>query len=112
MNGIISDIIISLLKGPVLAGQVRHLMTVVAGALVGVGALQSDQQSQFISIGSGIVVWLVAAVWSGVQKNGVVWLEAEKKRLEMLLAIKSKPLTPTQQQIVAQQAAGTEATKQ
>jgi hypothetical protein len=108
MNGIFNDIILSLLKGPVLAGQARHVMTMLAGSLVTLGAIQSDQQSQFISIGSGIVVWLVAAIWSGVQKNGVVWLEAEKKRLEMLLAIKSKPLTPTQQQIVAQQAAGTE----
>jgi hypothetical protein len=112
MNGIISDIIISLLKGPVLAGQVRHLMTMIAGSLVTLGALQSSQQNEFISIGFGIVMWLVAAIWSWSQKDGVVWLEAEKKRLEMLLAIKSKPLTPAQQQIVAQQAAGTEGAKQ
>jgi hypothetical protein len=108
MYGIINDIIISLLKGPVLAGQLRHLMTVVAGALVGAGALQSSQQNEFISIGAGIIMWAIAALWSWGQKEEVVWLAAEKKRLENLNAIKSKPLSGTQQQIVAQQAAATE----
>jgi hypothetical protein len=108
MPSIFNDLIISLLKGPVLAGQLRTLMAHLGGILVGVGALQENQQSQFISIGVGLATWLVMAIWSWGQKEEVVWLAAEKKRLENLNAIKSKPLTPTQQQIVAQQAAGTE----
>jgi hypothetical protein len=88
-----NDLIFSFLKGPVLAGQVRHLVSMLAGVLVGVGALQSSQQNEFISIGVGIVMWFFAAVWSWAQKGGVVWLQSERARLEKLLAIYQKQAT-------------------
>ena len=62
---------------PVLAGQVRHLLTVVAGALVGTGALQSTETTEFVSIGSGIAMWALVAIWSWWQKYGQAKLVAD-----------------------------------
>lgn len=69
--------------GPIVAGQVRHLLTVAAGMLVANGALQSSQESQFINIGVGLAMWLIVAGWSWWQKVG-------QKRAQELLA-KGKP---------------------
>lgn len=49
----------------------RHALTGVAGFLVGTGALQSDQQAQFVSIAAGIVIWLAGYGWSALQKKAV-----------------------------------------
>lgn len=54
---------------PLITGLARHAMTAAAGALAGLGAIQTDQQTQFISIGSGILVWLAGYAWSAWQKR-------------------------------------------
>ena len=55
---------------PVLAGQLRHLLTVAAGVLIAKGALQSDQSGAFVQISVGVVTWVVSAGWSWWQKEG------------------------------------------
>lgn len=53
---------------PILKGQVRHLVTALAGALVAAGAITPDQQTSFITIATGIVVWIAASAWSAYDK--------------------------------------------
>src|SRR5947209_15917136 len=55
---------------PYLAGQLRHILGVIAGALIAKGALASDEQGAFTTITSGIVFWAIAAGWSWWQKYG------------------------------------------
>jgi hypothetical protein len=55
---------------PILAGQLRHFLTLLAGALIAKGALQSDQSGAFVEIGIGLAGWAAAAVWSWWQKEG------------------------------------------
>src|ERR1700737_3197876 len=55
---------------PVLAGQLRHILTVAAGVLIAKGALQSDQSGAFVQIGVGLATWAVGAGWSWWQKEG------------------------------------------
>jgi hypothetical protein len=62
---------------PFIAGQIRHVLTGFAGALVSVGALQSDQAGSFVTIGAGIVLYGIGAVWSVVQKKGVNGIVAD-----------------------------------
>lgn len=52
----------------VIAGQLRHVLTVAAGALVTAGAIDAGQSESFIAIGSGLMLWLGTAAWSYVQK--------------------------------------------
>lgn len=53
----------------VLAGQLRHVLTIAAGSLVTVGAIDSSQTESFVAIGSGIVLWCATAAWSYWQKK-------------------------------------------
>ena len=53
----------------VLAGQLRHFMTVIAGVLVSHGAIATDQASSFAQIGTGLAVWVIGAGWSWYQKQ-------------------------------------------
>lgn len=64
--------------GPILRGQVRHILTGAAGALVAAGALQGDQQTQFVTIGSGVVVYLGTVAFSAWEKieKGEAWEKA------------------------------------
>lgn len=62
---------------PILAGQLRHSLTVAAGAAIAHGALQADQQDAFIQIGMGVAGWAAVAAWSwwnGVGKARVAAL--------------------------------------
>jgi ABC-type nickel/cobalt efflux system permease component RcnA len=52
----------------VIAGQLRHVLTVAAGSLVTAGALDASQSESFVAIGSGLVLWLGTAAWSYFQK--------------------------------------------
>lgn len=52
----------------VIAGQLRHVLTVAAGALVTAGALDASQSESFVVIGSGFVLWGISAAWSYYQK--------------------------------------------
>jgi hypothetical protein len=54
----------------VIAGQIRHVLTGVAGTLVAHGALQADQSTSFTQIGAGMAMYLVGAGWSWWQKSG------------------------------------------
>lgn len=60
----------SLLRMMVSAGA-RHLVTAVAGSLVTAGAIQSDQQTQFVTIATGVVVWAAGLAWSYANKKAV-----------------------------------------
>jgi hypothetical protein len=55
---------------PYLAGQLRHALTVLAGALITKGALASSDANAFVTIASGLVVWGIGAGWSLLQKRG------------------------------------------
>jgi hypothetical protein len=65
----------------ILAGLARHALTGVAGSLVTVGAIQSGQKEQFLTIASGIVVWAVGFAWSWWQKSGQAKVAALLKKL-------------------------------
>ena len=69
---------------PYLAGQLRHALGVLAGYLIAKGVIASGDQSAFVSIMSGIVVWGVMALWSIWQKYGVLALKARVAELEAL----------------------------
>lgn len=62
------------------AGQVRHFVTLAAGGLVTYGAVTPDNKNAFIQIGSGIVMWVIAAFWSWWQKEGHAKVVATLKR--------------------------------
>lgn len=53
----------------VIAGQIRHVLTLAAGSLVTLGLLDTGQTENFVVIGTGIVVGLVGVGWSYVQKR-------------------------------------------
>jgi hypothetical protein len=55
----------------VVGAAARHALAALAGALVANGAVQGDQTTQFVSIGSGIVIWLAGYAWSAVQKHTI-----------------------------------------
>lgn len=52
-----------------IAGQLRHILTGAAGALVTAGALQADQVEAFAAIGAGLVAYAIGAGWSWYQKR-------------------------------------------
>ena len=66
---------------PILAGQLRHVLTVGAGMLIAKGAIQADQQGAFIEIGLGLATWAVGAGWSWWQKSGQALVAAQLARL-------------------------------
>lgn len=67
---------------PILAGQLRHLLTVAAGMLIAKGALQSEQSGAFVQIGLGLASWVVAAGWSWWQKDGQAKVVAQLAKLK------------------------------
>ena len=66
---------------PILMGQLRHGLTLVAGALVTHGIIKSDQSSAFIEIGIAIILYLIGAGYSWYQKIGQAKI---KTKLEIL----------------------------
>ena len=64
----------------VIGGVARHVLTGVAGYLVAAGAIHSGQeQTQFVSIGCGIVLWAVGLGWSWWNKHGQAAVMARLK---------------------------------
>lgn len=51
---------------PILAGQLRHVLTGVGGAVAGTGAIADSTEA---AIG-GIVLWGIGQIWSWVSKRG------------------------------------------
>lgn len=51
------------------ASIVRHAMTGLSGVLAANGALTTDQQAQFVSVGSALLLYGAAQVWSLIQKR-------------------------------------------
>jgi hypothetical protein len=77
---------------------VRHVLTSAGFWLAGHGYLDSSAVQGFV--GAGLILWGIG--WSVLQKNGVVFLAAEKARLEKIVAIYSRQ---TQQHMAQAQAA-------
>lgn len=73
------------LAQPILAGQLRHALTVAAGALIARGALQSDQRGAFVTIGLGVASWAVGAGWSWWQKRGQAKVAADVAQFKAML---------------------------
>lgn len=66
----------ALLKDAAL-GQLRHVMTTIGGALGSYGVFATnDQQLQFVTIGTGIVVGGSGQLWSWWQKTGKGQMQA------------------------------------
>jgi ABC-type nickel/cobalt efflux system permease component RcnA len=56
----------------------RHVLTVAAGSLVTLGVLHTgNDETQFIQVGSGILVGLLGIGWSWWQKVGQARVRAE-----------------------------------
>jgi len=66
---------------PILAGQLRHFLTLLAGMLVARGALEGDQSGAFVQIGAGLAGWAAMAAWSWWQKDGQARMLAALARL-------------------------------
>lgn len=58
-----------------IAAAIRHGLTVLAGSLVTVGWIQGGQTASFVEIGSGIVLGILAYLWSLWQKKGLVAMQ-------------------------------------
>lgn len=58
---------ISLLKA-FIAGQVRHVISGAGAILVAYGAIKQGQTDAFVEIATGIVIYLLGAAWSAIQK--------------------------------------------
>lgn len=56
------------LYAQIAALALRHGLTWASGVLVSLGALQADQQAQFVTMLSGVGMGLVALAWSAYQK--------------------------------------------
>ena len=70
----------------VAAGQLRHLLTGTAGALIAKGVLQSDQQGAFVQIGMGLAAYGLGAALSWWQKDGRDLAVAQLARLRKHVA--------------------------
>ena len=68
----------------------RHAAGYLAGIALAHGWANGYTSEQIVSA----IVLLGTIGFSWAQKDGVVWLQAEKARLEKLLASKAQPLTP------------------
>ncbi len=68
----------------------RHVLTTLAGALVAHGIIQASASEGFI----GACMVIVGVLWSIWDKRGRAWLEAEKTRLEIMLAYRSNLKQP------------------
>lgn len=65
---------------PYLAGQLRHILTVLAGVLIAKGALSPADQGPFVTIASGIAFYVIGAGWSWWQKSGQAQALAAKDK--------------------------------
>lgn len=64
-----------------IAGQVRHVLTGAAGALVAHAAIKGDQANAFVEVGSSLVLYAIGALWSWWQKNGQAAMKAKLDRV-------------------------------
>jgi hypothetical protein len=71
---------------PIVAGQIRTAMAGVAGGLATAGAIQGDQKTAFVSMSTGIILYIIPAAWSWWEKVGKVQIIA--------MMAKSKPVVP------------------
>lgn len=55
----------------VLAGQLRHILSGLGVFLAAHGAIATDQQAQFISIGTGVALYVTGAGWSLMEKKAL-----------------------------------------
>ena len=53
----------------VLAGQARHILTGLSGAVAASAGLSHDQQTQFITGGVAVILWVAGAGWSFMSKQ-------------------------------------------
>lgn len=58
------------LAKPIVAGQIRTALAGVAGSLATAGAIQGSDKTAFVSIGTGVALYLIPAAWSWIQKVG------------------------------------------
>jgi hypothetical protein len=59
---------------PILTSLLRHGLTTVAGMLAVNGAIQENQVTQFVTIGSAVVIWAAGQGWA-------VWQKANQKQV-------------------------------
>jgi hypothetical protein len=52
---------------PLISLALRHGLTIIAGVLVTLGMLEPGQETNFISIFTGIVLGGIGLIWSGVK---------------------------------------------
>lgn len=52
---------------PIIGLALRHGLTLLAGVLVTFGLVEPGQESNFITIFSGIILGAIGLVWSGVK---------------------------------------------
>lgn len=71
---------------PIIAGQLRHALTGVAGVLITKGALEGSQSDAFVSIGLGLASYAAGAGWSWWQKSGQAMVTAQLGRLKSRVA--------------------------
>jgi uncharacterized protein (DUF736 family) len=62
---------------PIVAGQIRTIVASAGGALVAVGAVSTSEESSFITISTGIIMWAIPAAWSAWDKYGKAFLLAK-----------------------------------
>jgi hypothetical protein len=65
---------------PIVAGQVRHVLSGIGAALVAKGALDPGVLGQFVEMFSGFAIYLLGAGWSWWQKIGQARLLADVSR--------------------------------
>ncbi|MBP7649001.1 MAG: hypothetical protein KA744_04075 [Phenylobacterium sp.] len=65
---------------PILTSLLRHGLTTVAGMLAVNGAIQENQVTQFVTIGSAVVIWAAGQGWA-------VWQKRHQKALVATTAV-------------------------
>jgi hypothetical protein len=53
----------------IVAAVVRHAATAFAGSLATWGVIQSDQQTEVVSLGISAGAWALSMIWSVYQKS-------------------------------------------
>jgi hypothetical protein len=93
---------------PIILPQIRHILTGLAGTLVGLGALQGGQTAQFVDIGTGIVVYLIGAGWTWWRTKGQALFDAKvevltAKTMAQAQALRMAKLPPVTVKEITQQ---------
>lgn len=70
---------------PIVAGQVRHVLTGIGAVLTAKGALDPGVTGQFVEIFSGFAMYLIGAGWSWWQKIGQARVLADVVRFQDLI---------------------------